>query len=125
MSSEMGVRLRLLLRKLLAIAMAVSLMPGVVELVESVEHLLHDGHMPHSAQHELVEAIETHDLGHEEHGCTPMTHTCGCHVSSPAVLGEETQLAVRRTSTLERRGVAAEHLLQSRANAPPTPPPIA
>ena len=110
---------------MLAIAMMVSLMPGVIELIESVEHLLHDGHLPHSAQHDLVEASEAHDLGHEEHGCTPMTHSCGCHFSSPAVLAEDTALTMQRSSTPEGRPLAAEHTLASRANAPPTPPPIA
>lgn len=118
--------MRALLRKLLAMMLAVSLLPGLVELAESVEHMLHDGHLPHSEQHELVEATEGHAQGDsDEHGCTPMTHNCGCHVSSPAVVGEVANLTVRRTSTPERRGVAAEHLLTSRANAPPTPPPIA
>lgn len=119
-------RLKAALQKLLAVALALSLLPGLVELAESAEHLLLDGHLPHSEQHELVEATEAHDHGPgDEHGCTPMSHSCGCHVSSPAVLGEVASIATRLTSTSERRSLATEQTLTSRANAPPTPPPIA
>lgn len=119
-------RLKAALRKLLALALALSLLPGLVELAESAEHLLLDGHLPHSEQHELVEATEAHDHGPgDEHGCTPMSHSCGCHMSSPAVVGDAASIAYRPTYITERRPIAAVQTLTSRANAPPTRPPIA
>lgn len=118
--------LRQLLRQLLTLVLVVSLIPGLGELVESVTHVLHDGHLPHSEQHELaaVEAPHQADAA-PEHGCTPMSHHCGCHVSSPVTVPTAI-LAVRVDQLLVARlHPHQDHWLASRANAPPTPPPIA
>ncbi len=119
-------RLRLLLRKLLTLFLVVSLLPGLPEIVESLEHLLHDGHLPHSEQHDSVEHAETHDEGlADEHGCTPMAHHCGCHISMPGVLADGAMKHSPRVPTAEMRPSGTESTPLSRANAPPTPPPIA
>jgi hypothetical protein len=119
-------RLRHLLRRLLTLVLVLSLVPGLGELVESAEHLLHDGHLPHSEQHELAGVEKAHPAeAAPEHGCTPMSHNCGCHVSTPVTL--PTAVMPDRVDHLV---VARFHpfvadQLVSRANAPPTRPPIA
>jgi len=118
-------RLRLLLRKLLTMLLVVSLLPGVPELVENVEHLLHDGHLPHSEQHERAKYAENHDGLDEEHGCTPMSHLCGCHASVPGILPESALVIRRPLLATPGRPFAPERIPTSRSNAPPTPPPIA
>jgi len=118
-------RLRSLLRRLIAITVAVLMLPGLTEILESVEHLVHDGHLPHSEQHEVELASEDHDatLG-DEHGCTPISHQCGCHVSAPAILAAATALHPRAPMPVVRRPMFDEQTPLTRANAPPTPPPI-
>ncbi len=119
-------RLRLLLRKILTLLLVVSLLPGLSEIVENVEHLLHDGHLPHSEQHDSEKYAESHEDGlDEEHGCTPMSHNCGCHASAPAILAESCVVVKRVTVGVEGRPIAPEQIPAHRANAPPTPPPIA
>jgi hypothetical protein len=119
-------RLRLLLRKLLTLFLVVSLLPGLPEIVESLEHLLHDGHMPHSEQHESEKYAESHDQGlDEEHGCTPMSHNCGCHMSVLGILADGSLEIGRPILMPEARPFGTDSTPISRANAPPTPPPIA
>ncbi len=119
-------RLRLLLRQILTLILVVSLLPGLAELVESVEHLLHDGHLPHSEQHEGEKYTESHDDSlDDEHGCTPMAHHCGCHASMLGILADGSPHPRRPLAGAERRPIAPDGMLLSRANAPPTPPPIA
>lgn len=80
--------LRRALRLLLVSFVILGLVPGSVEIVENVEHLVHDGHVAHSDAHEAAVSAghETgHDLG-DEHGCTPLQHQCGCHSSVPGDL---------------------------------------
>lgn len=77
---------RLLDFRLLVLLTAVSILPGWPELLENLEHLLHDGHLAHSAQHD--EAAEGTHAEIDEHGCTPMQHLCACHVSMQALLSE-------------------------------------
>jgi len=119
-------RLRLLLRKLMTLLLAATLLPGLSEIAETIEHMLHDGHMPHSAQHEQEQITEDHHDGlDDEHGCTPMAHHCGCHASMLGILADGS-LAIRRPPhTADGRPFGSESTPLSRANAPPTPPPIA
>lgn len=119
-----GMTLRLLLRRLITMLVVVSLLPGLSEVLETVEHLIHDGHMPHSEQHEQTQLSEGHTVD-VEHGCTTMAHQCACHTSMPAILADATPEPARRVVALTRRPLAAEETPLSRANAPPTPPPIA
>lgn len=114
-----------LLHKLLALLLVVSLLPGLPELLESVEHLLHDGHMPHSEQHESEQLAESHGThADQEHGCTPMAHHCGCHISMAGILPGAAALQVQRLLELQPSLLSFEPRPQSRANAPPTRPPI-
>ncbi|MCB9759091.1 MAG: hypothetical protein H6739_04560 [Alphaproteobacteria bacterium] len=118
--------LRRLLRHLTTLMMVLSLLPGLPEILESVEHLLHDGHLPHSAQHEAEQADEDHSATADaEHGCTPTAHHCGCHSSTPGILNDFGLEPPRRSLTLEPRLVLADRVPSSWANAPPTPPPLA
>ena len=113
---------RLFKRHLLVALLALSILPGWPELLENVEHLLHDGHLAHSAQHE-----EAADEGHaalDEHGCTPMAHQCGCHTSVLAVLQDASVPELARWSSQEAQAYWTEWSPLNRAIPPPTRPPI-
>jgi hypothetical protein len=121
--------MRRVLRTLLTLLMCVSLTPGWVELLENLEHLVHDGHLAHTEDH-LAHAGHDHEdsSAHEaleaEHGCTPMSHSCGCHVSVPVVLPQEFSLeAIRRNADVQRLPEFLARMVH-RANAPPVRPPI-
>lgn len=72
------------LKMMLCALLVFGLFPGGDELVETVVHLVHDGHLPHSETHDLVAATE--DCGDsDEHGCTALAHHCHCCVSISAL----------------------------------------
>jgi hypothetical protein len=72
------------LRAVVCAVLVLGLLPGAEEAVETVAHLVHDGHLPHSAAH--AEVADTEDCGAaDEHGCTPLDHHCGCCASAPAL----------------------------------------
>lgn len=115
--------LRRVLRALLVGLVVLGLFPGTSELVETVEHLLHDGHAPHSAAHEQVARTEARH-GSAEHGCSPLAHHCQCHASQIAT--PPVDVVVRLRSVAGRRlAPDAKSPLRHRAVAPPLPPPIA
>ena len=107
--------------------LVLSLSPGLTELLENLEHILHDGHLAHSALHdEHEDEDEVHAAIEAEHGCTPMSHNCGCHISVPIILVDATH------GDPPRRGLLAPTFNPTRAsgpltraNAPPVPPPTA
>jgi len=100
-------------------------LPGLPELVESIEHLVHDGHLPHSEQHAVDQHAESHQGLDEEHGCTPIAHRCGCHVSAPAILASGDTEVSPPFAPDGRRPTWVEDEPTNWANAPPTRPPIA
>lgn len=121
--------MRLLLRHLLTLALCVALMPGWIELLENLEHLVHDGHLAHPADHVAHadhdhEQADAHEALEAEHGCTPMQHDCPCHASVPVLLPQPT--ALDTTPSLPEQDRPPELLtrLVHRANAPPVRPPI-
>ena len=64
------------LSKICALALALAMTPGSAEIMENAAHLLAEGHLAH------VEADgDRHEPTGPEHGCTPVFHSCGCHVS--------------------------------------------
>lgn len=69
---------------LLCAVLIFGLFPGNAEIVETVAHLVHDGHLPHSDTHDQVAATEDCDTA-DEHGCTPLAHHCKCCVSAAAI----------------------------------------
>src|SRR5690349_14782360 len=74
-------RVRRTLRMLLCMLVVLGLVPGATELVENLEHILHDGHLRHGETHELAHADESCAPETDEHGCTPLSHDCGCCAS--------------------------------------------
>lgn len=73
------------LKWLLCAMLIVGLVPGSEEVVESVSHLVHDGHLPHSKTHDEVAVSEDCGGESDEHGCTPMAHHCRCCASVAAL----------------------------------------
>ena len=112
-------------QRLLSLLLMVSLMPGLHEVAEALEHLVHDGHLPHSEEHEEVADEEAHEAEADtEHGCTPVSHQCECHTSVVVLLGNYAFELDPAPTTLERRNPHVAHALTNQANGPPTPPPI-
>jgi hypothetical protein len=112
---------------LLTLTLVVSLTPGWGELLENLEHLLHDGHLAHFSEHseQHGEGEDAH-AAEDEHGCTLLSHNCACHVSVPAILAEREALPERRqswTEGVENPWLARHHSVW--ANGPPTEPPRA
>ena len=113
------------LKRLLSFFLMVSLMPGLHEVAEVLEHLVHDGHLPHSEEHEQLVADEAHEAAADtEHGCTPVSHQCECHSSVVVLLGDYNLDHTPALRVPAQRSPHREHPLTSRANAPPTRPPI-
>lgn len=113
-----------ILRHFLTLCLVLSLTPGSMELLENLEHLIHDGHLAHVVSHDEDEDVAAHDALDAEHGCTPMTHTCGCHTSVPVLLSYEMDLDMVIAVVTMREGQFGlqDHILRP-ANAPPRPPP--
>lgn len=100
------------------------LFPGSEELVETAVHLFHDGHLPHSEQHDQVAATE--DCGDsDEHGCTALAHHCKCCASVSAVPpgGPSTQ-PLRVAALGEKYRTPAERGPPNDGVKPFLPPPI-
>ena len=118
--------MRLFFRKLLTFILCLSLMPGWMEVLENLEHLLHDGHLAHMVEHDEHEDVASHQALEAEHGCTPISHTCGCHTSVPVVLSDnDIDLESVAAVVLRDRPPGLEDHPVYRANAPPVPPPRA
>jgi hypothetical protein len=100
------------------------MLPGWGELIETAEHLLHDGHLPHSESHEVVANAEQHTTD-TEHGCTPTSHHCECHTSIP-VLPTAPPPELKPIMTVAVLDWWPwEDLLISRSDPPPRLPPTA
>lgn len=117
------------LRQLLVFLLCISLMPGWVEVLENLEHLVHDGHLAHADDHAAHdghdhEEAAAHEALEAEHGCTPLRHSCGCHSSAPAILPERLALVTGPHVLEEIRPPDFLARLVQRANAPPVRPPI-
>ncbi len=121
-------RWRRLARVVLILLVILGLTPGGEALVEAAGHLLHDGHLPHSAAHEQVAASEDHAGSGScaEHGCSPSQHVCQCCSSLP-MLPPELSLpdgpTFRYATVRVRVPDPASPALHS--TSPPVPPPIA
>lgn len=106
-------------QKLITVVLLFAMSPSVTELVEWGVHAITHGDFAHAAD-------GSHDErpAEDEHGCTPLMHTCGCHRSAAAT---DTGLA----STVDPVAAGVVGLLEPRAgqsrpaDAPPVRPPIA
>lgn len=108
------------IRGLLTLALCISLMPGWTEVLENLEHLVHDGHLAHRVEHNQSEGTASHKALEAEHG----SHTCGCHFSVPILLPDnDLDFGSRATVVLRERPPGLDDLPVHRANAPPVPPP--
>ncbi len=64
------------LSKICAFVLALAILPGATELLESAVHLVSEGHWAHAAAEG-----DHHEPTGPEHGCTPIFHLCSCHAS--------------------------------------------
>ena len=113
-------RLARVLRAALLLAVTLGMTPAVSEAIEAVEHVLHDGHLPHGDDHDQAAFEEDHGTS-DEHGCSPTQHHCRCCASlaanlpSPPVLPDPPPFPVAER-TLRPRNDAL------RLRGPPLPP---
>jgi len=112
-------------RRILSLLLILTMLPGWGELIETAEHLLHDGHLPHSTAHEESADSEHHNVATTEHGCTPTSHQCECHVSIPILPNDPPPELKRVVVVSELVWSPHERTLRSRSEAPPRPTPIA
>jgi hypothetical protein len=113
------------LKLVLCAVLVVGLLPGSEEVVETVAHLVHDGHLPHSEAHDEVAATEDCD-GSAEHGCTPLAHHCECCASVSAIPGVgPTATPIGVTLRTEKYRSPAERGPPNDGVEPFLPPPIA
>lgn len=119
----------ILQRRLLIALLALTLLPGWPEVIENVEHLVHDGHLAHSDAHDDAADEQAAHHAHgdtDEHGCTPMAHRCPCHVSLAALVPPGALPSAGQWLDLPVGTVpSAEGGPLTRAIPPPTRPPIA
>ncbi|MEQ1567733.1 MAG: hypothetical protein ABMA64_18980 [Myxococcota bacterium] len=109
---------------LLCALLVFGLLPGSDEVVETIAHLVHDGHLPHSDTHEEVAATE--DCGDaDEHGCTPLDHHCKCCPSISAVPSHGARPEALVLSACSEQGLANNDRGPPTAGVkPPLRPPI-
>jgi hypothetical protein len=69
-----GYGFRVLRVRVLAILLALSILPATMEVVEAVVHFAAHGELGHDEH--------TPALGADEHGCNGTFHLCGCHTAS-------------------------------------------
>jgi hypothetical protein len=72
---------RTLIGRLLVLALAWMLTPGLTETAENLWHLAVAGHTAHARA-----SGEDHAPQGDEHGCTGTFHLCLCHISVTPVL---------------------------------------
>lgn len=118
-------RLSRLMRAWMCALLVFGLLPATDELVESVVHLAHDGHLPHSDEHEQSAADEVCGES-DEHGCSPLAHQCDCCTSlaalppaAPAPATSDAPMATEVHRTTRDRGPPSDGV------KPFLPPPIA
>jgi hypothetical protein len=117
---------RRILRQILLLFLCVSLTPGWGEVLENLEHLVRDGHPAHVASHEGDEDHAAHEALEAEHGCTPVSHICGCHASVPVLVPDGIGLPQPRLIVCQRvKPWGIDETIAYRAQAPPVPPPRA
>lgn len=118
--------MRRCLRQALLLLLCASLLPGWGELWENIEHLVLDGHLAHGSIHEGEDDHAAHRALGAEHGCTPISHTCGCHASVPVLIPGGMDFPHLNRIARERAKYRAENdTIAHRAQAPPVPPPRA
>lgn len=74
---------RILIARLLVLALVWALVPGLAEATENLWHLAAAGHVAHAAA-----AGEDHAPRGDEHGCSGSFHLCGCHHSTTPILAD-------------------------------------
>lgn len=111
-------------RWLLCAMLVFGLVPGGDEVVETLVHLVHDGHLPHSAAHEEAAASEDCQQT-DEHGCTSLAHHCKCCSSMAALPGRGPEFVLTTWRAIDVRHDAwSDRGPPHSGTAPPLPPPI-
>lgn len=111
--------------RFLAAALVLFLLPGMGEVVENLEQLLHDGHGTQNEQQQLARVLDHQDSGHQESGCTPILHVCTCHSSTPLLLLNAVLLPRIGLRPHNRSIFTLKQHPRDRYMAPPHRPPIA
>lgn len=111
-----GYRFRVLRVRVLAILLALSILPATMEVVEAVVHFAAHGEIGHDEH--------TPALGADEHGCNGTFHLCGCHTASSVSPSMSESPKVVGSIAFTTCTVPAD-VAGLCATAPPIRPPIA
>lgn len=105
-------------QRLIALVLLFAVTPFASELVEWGVHAATHGDFAHSGD-------ASHEEGPDEHGCTPLLHSCGCHRGAAATEAREgivlAPLPASGTGGLPEPAAIGNRL----AEPPPLRPPIA
>lgn len=108
---------RLVFPRVIAILLALSLLPSV-EIVEAAVHLVVHGDAAHGGGH------DDSGLGQDEHGCSGTFHVCSCHTGSVLPHAFAVELSsIPATSSAPVLGPVES--IGRGTTAPPIRPPIA
>lgn len=82
---------------IIAALLAYLMVPGAIEIVENVAHLVTHGDAAHA------DAEHSDDGPRDEHGCSAASHACGCHGNPSFVAGSGAPDAPARPATATAR----------------------
>jgi hypothetical protein len=112
-------RLLDLRRRLLVLLLLFTLTPSASEAVELVAHALSHGDYAHAADARHDGAPDG-----DEHGCTTMLHTCGCHGSAHGAAVTALRLAVAAPPAARAPSQPPAESHEREHDPPPLRPPI-
>jgi len=114
------------LTRLVALLMALAMLPGWGEVFETAEHVIVYKHFPHSAAHELHANDEAPVSEPGDIGCNPLFHVCGAKAVKAIVSRSEDLPAPRLfvIRSTDRVLVGETRPPEDLSLPPPTPPPI-
>ncbi|MEJ7598412.1 MAG: hypothetical protein WKG01_10920 [Kofleriaceae bacterium] len=101
------------MRFLVAVALLLSVTPGMAEVIETTLHVIAHGDLPH---HEELVA----EQGCSEHTCTPLAHHCDCHTQMSA----QTSLRVANVHAPRAITQLKQPALKTASDRTNEPPPL-
>lgn len=103
----------------LALCLLLVMTPWASELVEWSVHWVQHGDFAHA------EDAEHQSAQHDEHGCTPLLHACGCHSAAPSTPATRASAVPPVRPPAELDAIAILERAGRESEQPPHRPPIA
>ena len=106
-------------RKILVLLLLLAVTPCAAELVEWAAHLAWHGDFAHAK-----DDAHAQQAAQDEHGCTTLFHTCGCHASTFSTLTQAITVGVGNLAPSSRCLPAPANRAGRCTEPPPHRPPI-